>query len=90
MGFSGLVSLISLSGCSRVALSSVCAGYCDVLGFPVFGSFFDTFLYAVDLLVFTTPNLSCMYVISGSVKSKWIKTVGGILWGLMYQQGENR
>ena len=40
VGFSGVVSLISLSGCSRVAVSFVCVGSLVVLGFlPVGGSF---------------------------------------------------
>ena len=42
MGFSGVVSLISLSGCSRAALSSICAGSLVVLGF---------YLLVVPLLV---------------------------------------
>ena len=33
MVFSGVVSLISLSGCSNVALSSICVGSLVVLGF---------------------------------------------------------
>ena len=33
MGFSGMVSLISLCGCSRVALSSIYVGSLVVLGF---------------------------------------------------------
>ena len=37
MGFSGVFSLISLSGCSRFALSFVCVGTLVVLGFLPFG-----------------------------------------------------
>ena len=33
MGLSGVVSMISLSGCSNVALSSICVGSLVVLGF---------------------------------------------------------
>ena len=40
MGFSDVVSLISLSGCSRVDLSSVCVGSLVVLGFLPFGGSF--------------------------------------------------
>ena len=40
MGLSGVVSLMALSGCSRVAPSSVWVGSVVVLGFsPVGGSF---------------------------------------------------
>ena len=40
MGFSGVVSLISLSGHSRFVLSSVCMGSLVVLGFLPFGGSF--------------------------------------------------
>ena len=44
VGFSGVISLISLSGSSRFALSSVCVGCLVVLRFLPFGvSFVDGF-----------------------------------------------
>ena len=56
MGFSDMVSLASLSGCSRVALSSVCVGSL-VLGFlPVGGSFVGEFSHPARILVFTAPT----------------------------------
>ena len=59
VGLTGLVSLISLSGCSRVAPSSVCVGSLVVLGFlPVGGSFVGGFSPPAGILVFTSPNYS--------------------------------
>ena len=40
MGFSGVVSLISLSGCSWFSLLSVCVGSLVVLGYLLFGGSF--------------------------------------------------
>ena len=57
MGFSGVVSLISLSGCSRVVLSSVCVGSLVVLGFLPFGaSFVGSFSPPVGILMFIAPT----------------------------------
>ena len=57
MGFSDVVSLISLSGCSRFALSSVFVGSLVVLGFlPVGGSFVVGFSLQKDILMFTAPT----------------------------------
>ena len=59
MGFSGVVTLISLSGCSRVAVSFVCVGSLVVLGFlPVGGSFVGGFSPAAGILAFTAPTQS--------------------------------
>ena len=60
IGFSGVVSLISLSGCSRVALSSVCVvSFCNCV-LPVGGSFVGVFspprVYWYSLLL---PYLVC-------------------------------
>ena len=57
MGFSGVVSLISLSGHSRFALSSVCVGSLVVLGFlPFGGSFVGGFCPLAGILMFTAPT----------------------------------
>ena len=61
MGFSGVVSLISLSGHSRIALSTVCVGSLVVLGFlPFGGCFVGGFSLLVAILMFTAPTYSCM------------------------------
>ena len=61
MGFSGVVSLIYLSGCSRFALSSVYVGSLVVLAFlPVGGSFVGGFSLPAGISVFTAPTYSCM------------------------------
>ena len=61
VGFSGMVSLISLSGCSRFALSSVCVGSLVVLGFvPFGGSFVGNFSAPAGILMFAAPIYSCM------------------------------
>ena len=60
-GFSGVVPLISLSGCSRFALSSVCVGSLVVLGFlPSGDSVFGRFSTPVGILMFTAPTSTCM------------------------------
>ena len=47
-------SLISLTGCSRVAVSFVCVGSLVVLGFlPVGGSFVGGFSLVVGILMVT-------------------------------------
>ena len=57
MGFSGVISLISLSGCSKFALSSVCVGSLVVLGFlPFGGSFVGGFSPPAGILMFTAPT----------------------------------
>ena len=61
MGFSGVISLISLSGCSKFALSSVCVGSLVVLGvLPFGGSFVGGFSPPAGILVFVAPTYSCM------------------------------
>ena len=69
MGFSGVVFLISLSGCCRFVLSSVCVGSLVVLVFlPFGGSFVGGFSPPIGILM--------LYVISDRGEAKWIKTVG--------------
>ena len=59
--FSGVVSLISLSGCSGFALSTVCVGSLVVLGFlPFGGSFVGGFSPPADILMFTASTYSCL------------------------------
>ena len=61
MGFSGVVSLISLSGHSRFALSSACVGSLVVLGFlPFVGSFVGGFSPPASILMFQAPTYSCI------------------------------
>ena len=61
MGFSGVISLISFSVCSKFALSSVSVGFLVVLGFvPFGGSFIGSFSPPASILMFTTPTYSCM------------------------------
>ena len=61
MEFSGVVSLIYLSGCSRFALSSVCVDSLVVLGFLTFGdSFVGGFSPPVCVLIFAGPTYSYM------------------------------
>ena len=60
VGLSGAVSLISLFGCSRVALSSVCVGSLAVLELYRLVFFIDGFFPPAGLLVATTPTLSGM------------------------------
>ena len=59
MGLGGVVSLIFLSGCSRVALSSVFVGSLVVLGLLVVPLLVGSPLQWIYWL-FTTPTLSCM------------------------------
>ena len=61
VGFSSVVSLISLSGCSRFDLSSVCVGFPVVLGvLPFGGSFVGGFSPLAGILMFAAPTYSCM------------------------------
>ena len=61
MGFSGVVSLISLSGQSRFALSSVYVASLVVLGFLSFGgSFVAGFSLPAVIIIFRAPTYSCM------------------------------
>ena len=61
MGFSGVVSLISLSGHSRFALSSVCVGTLVVLWFlPFGGSFVGGFSPQAVILMLAAPTYSSM------------------------------
>ena len=61
MGFCGVVFLISLSGHSRIALSSVFVGSLVVLGFlPFGGSFVGGFSPPACILVFPAPSCSRM------------------------------
>ena len=62
MGFSGVVSLFSLSGCSRFSLSSVSVGSLVVPGFLPFGGFFvGGFSSTTGILMFAAPTYSCMW-----------------------------
>ena len=57
MRFSGAGSLISLPGCSRFALSSVCLGSLVVLGFlPFGGSFVGGFSPPAGMMMFVVPT----------------------------------
>ena len=77
MQFSFMVTLISLSGCSRFALSSVFVGSFIVLGFLLFGgSFVSGFSPPLGILTNVHSSHLILYVISGRWKAKWIKTVG--------------
>ena len=61
MGFSGVVSFISLSGCPRFALSSVFVVSLVVLGFLTFGgSFVGGFSPPAGILMFEALTYSCM------------------------------
>ena len=61
MGFSGVVSLISFSGCYRIALSSAYVGSPVVLGFlPFGGSFVGGFSPPASILMFAAPTYSCV------------------------------
>ena len=61
LGLSDVFSLMSLSGCSRFAPSSVCVGSLVVLGFlPVGGSFVGGFFPLAGILMFGAPIYSCM------------------------------
>ena len=61
MGFSGVVSLISLSACSRFALSSVSVGSLVVLGLLPFGGYFvGGFSPPAGIMMFTPPTYYCM------------------------------
>ena len=60
VGFSDVVSLISLSGCSRFALSSVCVGSLVVGFLPFGGSFVGSFSPSAGILMFTASSYSCM------------------------------
>ena len=74
MGFSGVVSLICLSGCSRFALFCLCVGSLVVLGFLPFGGLFvGGFSPPIGILM--------LYVISDRGEAKWIKTTGDYFMG---------
>ena len=61
MGLSGVVSLISFSGCSKFALSSVFVAAFVVVGFlPFGGSFFGGFSSPAGILMFAAATYSCM------------------------------
>ena len=67
-------SLISFTGCSRFALSSVCVGSLVVLVFlPFGGSFVGGFSPPIGILM--------LYVISDRGEAKWIKTTGDYFMG---------
>ena len=81
MGFSGVVPLISLSGHSRFALSSVCVGSPAALGFvPFGGSFVSGFSPPAGILTFAAPTYSC--------RQNGLRQRESILWGLKHQQVE--
>ena len=61
MGFNGVVSLISLSACSRFALSSVSVGSLVVLGLLPFGGYFvGGFSPPAGILIFAGATYACM------------------------------
>ena len=61
MGFSGVVSLMYMSGHSRFALSSVRVSSLVVLGFvPFGGSFIGGFSPPAGILMFAAPTYSCV------------------------------
>ena len=83
-------SLISLSGHSRFALSSIYVGYLVVLGFLSFGgSFVGGFSPPEDILTFAAPTYSCMWSVAGG-RQNGLRQQEGILWDLKYQQVEKR
>ena len=90
MVFSGVVSLISLSGHSRFALSSVCVGSLVVLWFlPFGGSFVGGFSPSASILIFTALTYSCMWSVAGG-RQNGLRHQESIIWDLKYQQVENR
>ena len=90
MVFSGVVSLISLSGCSRFALSSVCVDCFIVLGFlPFGGSFVGGFSPPAGKLMFIAPTYSCMLSVAGGMQNR-LRPCKSISWDLKYQQVEKR
>ena len=61
MRVSGMVSFISLSGCSRFALSTVSVGSFVVFGFlPFRDSFVGGFPPLTGVVVFAAPTYSCV------------------------------
>ena len=90
MGFSGVVSLICLSGCSRFALFCLCVGSLVVLGFLPFGGLFvGGFSPPTGILMFTVPAYSCIWSVAGDRQNE-LKQQESVLWGLKYQQVEKR
>ena len=69
-----VVSLISLSGCYRVALSSICVGFLVVLG--LYLEFVTPFWWVLPSTGFTGIHNSdlILYMIRGRAKVKWIKS----------------
>ena len=79
-------SLMSLSGCSRFALSSVCVISLVVLGLvPFGGSFIGGFSPPAGILMFASPNLF-LCVISVRGMQNGLRQWESILWDLKYQQ----
>ena len=79
VGLNGVVSLFSMSGCSRVSPFSICVGSVCV-GFPMLGFTCWWLLcwWVLPSSRFTGIHNShlVLYVIRGRVKVKWSKTVG--------------
>ena len=82
-------SLISLTGCSRFALSSVCVGSLVVGFLPFGGSFVGGFSPPASILMITAPTYSCMRSGAGG-RQKGLRQQESILWDLKDQQVEKR
>ena len=81
-------SLISLSGHSRIALSSVFVGSLVVLGFlPFGGSFVGVFSPPAGILIFAASTYSGMRSVAGGRQNE-LKHQESILRDLNYQQVE--
>ena len=75
-----MVPLISLSGHSRFALSSVCVGSLVVLGFlPFGGSFVGGFCPPAGIVMFVAPNYFCMRSVAGD-RQNGLRKWKSILW----------
>ena len=80
MGLTGVVSLISLSGCSRFALSTVSVGSFVVFGFlPFRDSFVGGFFPPASILRFTAPTYSCMWPVAEG-RQNGLRQQESILW----------
>ena len=90
MGFSGVVSLISLSGRWTLTLSSVFVGCLIILGFLLFGgSFLGGFSTPAGILIFVAPTYSCMCSVSSGMQNG-LRQQESTLCDLKYQQVEKR
>ena len=85
MRFSGVVSLISLSGCSRFALFFYLSGLsCCTWVLLVGGSFVGGFSPPAGLLVCRSSHL-VLYVIKSTANAKWSRTAGEYSMGFKVQ-----